>query len=63
MLAVLIVFGYIFDWYSRTPLWLLIIIGIVVYIAGNVFNIVKINNDLAQINRELIKREKMKNSD
>lgn len=58
VLAVLIVCGYVFSWYSGMPLWLLILIGIGVYCIGSFLDAIRINDDIAFINRELQKRNK-----
>jgi hypothetical protein len=53
ILAVLTVCGFSFDWFRSTPLWIVIIMGIAVYLIGCAVNIFKINNDLMLINRAI----------
>jgi len=53
VLGLLIVSGFFFKWYSSTPLWVLILMGIVVYFLGCLLNIMKINDDMAFINKKL----------
>lgn len=48
-LTILIVFG----WYSSTPLWVLILIGIAVYLIGSLIDVFRIQNEVALINRQL----------
>ncbi len=53
VLLVLIPAGYLFDWYSSTPLWIVVIMGIVMYTFSCVMNIFKINSNVAIINKQL----------
>lgn len=52
-LIVMLLFGMIFDWYSTTPLWILILLVITVYIAGSLIDLYKINSHLSSINKQL----------
>ena len=56
-LIVLIVAGYWFNWYVSIPVWVLIIIGIVVYLIGCLIDMFHITNDIKFINDQLIKRK------
>ena len=56
-LAVLIVAGYWFNWYESIPIWVLIIIGIVVYLVGCLIDMFQITNDIRFINDQLMKRK------
>lgn len=58
VLAVLIIFGLIFDWYESTPLWILVLMGIVVYFVGCLVDVFRIRNDVDTINRQLQLRRK-----
>lgn len=58
MLAVLVGFGWLFQWYSSTPLWVLILLGISVYFIGSLIDIFRIRTDVDAINRELDLRKK-----
>lgn len=53
VLGILIVSGFFFNWYSSMPLWLLILMGIVVYFLSCLINIIKINDEMAFINKQL----------
>lgn len=53
VLLVLIPFGFVFGWYATTPLWVVICMGVVIYLLGNAINIMKINKDVGIINEEL----------
>lgn len=55
-LTILIVFGFLFGWYSSTPLWVLILIGIAVYLIGSLIDVFRIQNEVALINRQLKQR-------
>ncbi len=58
VLVVLICCGYLFSWYGSTPLGLVILMGIVIYAIGGFINIMKIRDDISEINQELQKRDK-----
>lgn len=56
VLAVLFIFGAIFGWYSSTPPWVLILMGISVYFIGGLIDIFQVNKDIKIINRQLKNR-------
>jgi len=59
IIAVLIVFGLIFDWYSAIPMWLLVVMAVLIYIFAMIFTVTKIKNDAKELNKLLQKnREK-----
>lgn len=58
VLAVLILFGYLFGWYESTPLWMLVFMGIVVYFIGCLVDMFRIRNDVDIINEQLQLRKK-----
>jgi hypothetical protein len=60
IISVLVIFGFIFDWYSVTPIWVLFIMAVVIYIFVIIASIVNIRNKTKEINELLQKRkEKM----
>ncbi|BCJ93743.1 hypothetical protein acsn021_13120 [Anaerocolumna cellulosilytica] len=58
-IIVLISFGCIFHWYTSTPLWMLIIMSILIYIVGLLLNIFRIRKEIDTINT-LLKRRNTK---
>jgi len=58
IIAVLIVFGLIFDWYSAIPVWLLIVMAVVIYIFALIFTVTKIRKDAEELNKLLQKQQK-----
>jgi hypothetical protein len=59
IIAVLIVFGLIFNWYSAIPVWLIVAMAVVIYIFAMIFTVTKIKNDAKELNKLLLKhREK-----
>lgn len=58
VLIVLIGCGFLFNWYSSTPLWIVILMGIIIYAISCFINIVKIRDNIIEINQELQKRDK-----
>lgn len=60
VLLILIPACFLFGWYSSTPLWLVILMGIIVYTAGCFINVLRINNDINFINKQLQIRKRRK---
>lgn len=54
-IAVVILCGAVFDWYTSTPVWLLIIMSVVIYLAAVSLSIFRMKKDIEEIN-ELVKR-------
>jgi hypothetical protein len=63
-MAVVIVFsGILFNWYTRIPVWVPLVIVLVVYILFYSLDIVRVRRDIKEINKLLQKlREKEANS-
>jgi hypothetical protein len=63
IIAVLVVFGLIFNWYSAIPVWLLIVMAVGIYIFAMIFTVTKIRKDAKELNKLLQKhREKQANN-
>lgn len=56
MVAVVIIFGAIFNWYSSTPIWVLAIMTTIIYFAGILLNMVQVRHEVEEINELLQKR-------
>jgi ABC-type bacteriocin/lantibiotic exporter with double-glycine peptidase domain len=56
-IAVLIVFGLIFDWYSAISVWLIVAMAVVIYIFAMIFTVTKIKKDAEELNKLLKKRQ------
>jgi len=61
IIIVLLIFGYIFDWYSYVPVWYLAMMASVIYIIAVITTVVKIKNDTKEIN-DLLQKRKEKNT-
>lgn len=57
MEAVVIIFGAVFNWYGSTPIWVLVIMTTIIYIAGVFLNMVQMRQEIEEIN-ELLKKRK-----
>lgn len=57
-LGILIACGFLFNWYCSTPIWLVVVIGVAVYLIACLLDILRMNDDLSYINKELEKRKK-----
>jgi len=60
IVAVLVVFGLIFDWYNAVPVWLLIAMAVVIYIFAMIFTAAKLKRDAEELNKLLQKRHENK---
>jgi len=58
IIAVLVVFGLIFDWYSAIPVLLLVVMAVVIYIFATIFTVTKIKKDAEELNKLLKKHQK-----
>jgi len=56
-IAVLVVFGIIFNWHTSMPVWYLFIIAVVVYAFGVFINIARTKKDADELNKLLQKRK------
>lgn len=57
MEAVVIIFGAVFNWYGSTPIWVLVIMTTIIYIAGVFLNMVQMRQEVEEINELLQKRK------
>lgn len=57
IIILLIVCGFLFDWFSSTPARLLIPMGFVIYIVSAVLDLVSMRQDAREINMLIRKRE------
>jgi uncharacterized membrane protein (DUF106 family) len=53
IIAVLIVFGLIFDWYSSMPIWFLVVMAVVIYVFATIITVTMIRNDAKELNKLL----------
>jgi hypothetical protein len=53
IIAVLIVFGLIFNWYSSMPIWFLVVMAVVIYIFATIITVTMIRNDAKELNKLL----------
>jgi hypothetical protein len=62
IIAVLVVFGLIFDWYRSIPVWLLVVMAVVIYIFAAIFTVTKIKKD-AEVLNQLLKKHRENKTD
>jgi len=60
IIAVLVVFGLIFNWYHAIPIWLLIAMAFVVYTFVMIFTVSKLKKDVEELNELLHKHQEKK---
>jgi hypothetical protein len=53
IIAVLVIFGLIFDWYSAVPVWLLVVMAVLIYIFAMISTVTKIKKDAEELNKLL----------
>jgi len=58
IIAVLVVFGLIFNWYSAIPIWLLIVMAVVIYLFTMIITVTKLKKDAEELNDLLKKHQK-----
>jgi hypothetical protein len=56
-IIILVIFGIIFKWHHSTPVWLLALIGVLVYVFHVLMGIIRFNKDARDLNKLLIKRK------
>jgi hypothetical protein len=57
IIAVLVVFGLIFNWYRTIPVWLLVVMAVVIYLFAAIFTVTKIKKDAEELNKLLQKAQ------
>ncbi len=57
-IIVLITFGFIFHWFTSTPIWILIIMSVTIYIAGLLLSMFRMRGEINTINKLLQERRK-----
>jgi len=57
IIAVLVVFGLLFDWYSTVPVWFLAAMAVVIYTLAVIITVNKSKKDTDEINELLQKRK------
>lgn len=55
-IGILMVFGFVFDWYLYTPFWMLAIMAVIVYLLGCATSIFRIRKDVKIVNELLRNR-------
>jgi hypothetical protein len=60
--TIIIIAGIIFKWYSSTPIWILVIMVLIIYLVGYFINTYRIKEDINEINKILRKRKDYSNS-
>lgn len=56
IVGVLLIFGAMFGWFTSTPVWILVIMGIVMYIVSLVLNLLHMQQEAQEINALIQKR-------
>ena len=55
IIAVLIIFGFLFNWFSAIPIWLLVAMAVIIYIFATIITVTMIRNDAKELNKLLQK--------
>lgn len=56
MIIVLIVFGAAFNWFTSTPIWILVFMAVIIYLLGLSLNLFRLRADIKVINKLLQER-------
>lgn len=57
IIILLILCGFLFNWFSSTPVWVLISMGFVIYIVSAMLDLISMRQDAREINLLIRKRE------
>lgn len=57
IIILLIICGFLFDWFSSTPVWILVPMGFIIYIVSAVLDLINMRQDTREINMLIRKRE------
>ena len=57
VVSVLVIFGFLLNWFSYVPIWVLIIMGIAVYFLSSFLNLFRMQHEAKEINDLLRKRD------
>lgn len=60
ILVMLLLFGSVFHWFTSTPLWVLMIMGFVIYIVSIILNLLCMQQEAQEINALIKKRNSKK---
>lgn len=60
IIIMLFVFGSIFHWFTSTPLWILVIMGSIIYIVSVILNLLCMKQEAQEINALIKKRNSEK---
>lgn len=63
LLGIIVGFGYLFKWFVINEIWVICIVGIIVFVFALIIDIIKINLDASEINTSLRELQKRKNQD
>jgi len=55
IIAVLIIFGFLFNWFSAIPIWLLVAMAVIIYIFATIITVTMIRKDAMELNKLLQK--------
>lgn len=61
ILVMLLLFGSVFHWFTSTPIWVLMIMGFVIYIVSIILNLLCMQQEAQEINALIKKRNSKKN--
>lgn len=59
IIATLVCFGAIFGWFMSTPVWVLVIIGVLMYLISLLLNLMDMGREAQELNRLIEKRSRV----
>ena len=62
LIGILLGFGFLFDWFSVNEIWIVCVVGVIVFVLAIIMDIIKINRDAKEINASLDELRKRKNN-
>ena len=64
LIGIILGFGFLFDWFAVNEIWIVCVVGVIVFVLAIVMDIIKINRDAKEINASLDRlRNRIDNND
>ncbi len=62
LIGIVLGFGFLFDWFAVNEIWIVCVVGVIVFVLAITMDIIKINRDAKEINASLDELRKRKNN-
>lgn len=62
LIGIILGFGFLFEWFAVNEIWIVCVVGVIVFVIAIVMDIIKISRDAKEINASLDELRKRKNN-